>query len=113
MAQINVAVSQFTQPQAECQCGRQQQPGIYLGGNLFGNGKRSNAAIGRAVYLIKANLYGSISQEMDKSTFGHPEKSSFCFAEDLETSPWPSLAESKSFRPGSSAVTMVAAAAPL
>ena len=87
--------------------------GMNHGVNLFGNGNRANAAIGRAINLVKANFYGSISQEMDKSTFGHPGKYSFCFAEDLETSPWPSLAESRGFRHGSSVVTMVAGNAPL
>ena len=87
--------------------------GMNHGVNAFGNGNRANAAIGRAINLLKANFYGSVSQEMDKSTYGHSGKYSFCFAEDLETSPWPSLAESKGFRPGSSAVTMVAANAPL
>ena len=83
------------------------------GVNSFGNGSRANASIGRAINLLKANFYGSVSQEMDKSTLGHSGKYSFCFAEDLETSPWPSLAESKGFRHGSSTVTMVAGNAPL
>ena len=74
--------------------------GMNHGVNLFGNGNRANAAIGRAINLIKANFYGSVSQEMDKSSLGHPGKYSFCFAEDLETSPWESLAESKGFHPG-------------
>ena len=87
--------------------------GMNQGVNAFGNGNRSNAVIGRAINLIKANFYGSVSQEMDKSTFGHSGKYSFCFAEELETSPWPSLAESKGLRPGASAITMVAANAPL
>ena len=87
--------------------------GMNHGVNAFGNGNRANAAIGRAVNLLKANFYGSVSQEMDKSTLGHSGKFSFCFAEDLETSPWPSLAESKGFRRGASAVTMMAANAPL
>lgn len=87
--------------------------GMNHGVNLFGNGNRANAAIGRAINLVKSNFYGSVSQEMDKSTFGHSGKYSFCFSEDLETSPWPSLAESKGFRPGSSVVTMVAGNAPL
>ena len=87
--------------------------GMNNGVNAFGNGNRANAAIGRAVNLLKSNFYGSVSQEMDKSTFGYPGKYSFCFAEDIETSPWPSLAESKGFRQGSSTVTMVAANAPL
>ena len=83
------------------------------GVNLFGNGNRANAAIGRAINLLKANFYGSVSQEMDKSALGHPGKYSFCFAEDLATSPWPSLAEAKGFDSGSSTVTMMAANAPL
>lgn len=87
--------------------------GMNHGVNAFGNGNRANAAIGRAINLLKTNFYGSVSQEMDKSTYGHSGKYSFCFAEDTGTSPWPSLAESKGFRPGSSVVTMVAANAPL
>ena len=87
--------------------------GMNHGVNCFGNGNRANAAIGRAINLLKANFYGSVSQEMDKSTYGHSGKYSFCFAEDLATSPWPSLAEAKGFRPGSSTVTMIAANAPL
>lgn len=87
--------------------------GMNHGVNAFGNGNRANAAIGRAINLLKANFYGSVPQEMDKSTFGYPGKYSFCFAEDLETSPWPSLADAKGFRSCSSTVTMVAANAPL
>ncbi len=87
--------------------------GMNHGVNAFGNGNRANASIGRAINLLKANFYGSVSQEMDKSTLGHSGKYSFCFAEDLGTSPWPSLAESKGFRQGSSTVTMVAGNAPL
>ena len=87
--------------------------GMNHGVNLFGNGNRANAAIGRAINLIKANFYGSVSQEMDKSSLGHPGKYSFCFAEDIETSPWESLAESKGFHGDASTVTVVAANAPL
>ena len=39
-------------------------------GKPLRNGNRANAAIGRAINLLKANFYGSISQEMDKSTLG-------------------------------------------
>ena len=89
------------------------QIGMNHGVNLFGNGNRANAAIGRAINLIKANFYGSVPQEMDKSALGHPGKYSFCFAEDRKTSPWPSFAESKGFQEDSSTVTVVAANAPL
>ena len=87
--------------------------GMNGGVNLMGQANRANAAIGRAVNLVKANYYGSVAQDMDKSAFGHSGKYSFCFAEDLATTPWPPLAEAKGFHAGTSAVTMVAANAPL
>jgi hypothetical protein len=83
------------------------------GVELVGNGTRANATIGRAVNLIKTNFYGSVPQEMDNSTFGHPGKISFCFAENLEVSPWPSLASAKGFGENASTVTIFAANAPL
>lgn len=87
--------------------------GMNAGVELMGNGNRANATIGRAVNLVKTNFYGSVAQEMDNSTFGHPGKFSFCFAENTAVSPWPSLAEHAGFGPGSSVVTAVAANSPL
>ena len=80
---------------------------------LMGNGNRPNATIGRAVNLVKTNFYGSVPQDMDKSTFGHSGKYSFCFAENTAVSPWPSLAADKGFGSGASTVTIFAANAPL
>ena len=87
--------------------------GMNSGVELMGNGNRANATIGRAVNLVKTNFYGSVAQEMDNSTFGHPGKFSFCFAENTDVSPWPSLAEDMGFGAGSSTVTAVAANSPL
>ena len=87
--------------------------GMNSSANLMGNGNRANAAIGRAINLAKTNFYGSVSQDMDKSTFGHSGKYSFCFAEYPEISPWPTWAEHQGFHPGASAVTVIAANAPL
>lgn len=90
-----------------------QEIGMNSGVELMGNGTRANATIGRAVNLVKTNFYGSVAQEMDNSTFGHPGKFSFCFAENLEVSPWPSLASAKGFGDDASTVTAFAANAPL
>ena len=87
--------------------------GMNAGVELMGNGNRANATIGRAINLVKTNFYGSVAGEMDNSTFGHPGKFSFCFAENTAVSPWPSLAEHLGFGDGSSAVTTVAANSPL
>jgi hypothetical protein len=80
---------------------------------MMGSGNRANLTIGRAVNLVKSNFYGSIAQDMDKSTLGHPGKISFCFAERLDASPWPSLAVAKGFPEGATTVTIFAANAPL
>lgn len=87
--------------------------GMNSGVELMGNGNRANATIGRAVNLIKTNFYGSVPGDMDNSTFGHPGKVSFCFAEDLTISPWPSLASDKGFGDKASTVTVFAANSPL
>jgi len=87
--------------------------GMNSGTVMMGNGNRANATIGRAVNLVKTNLYGSVPQEMDQSTLGHPGKYSFCFAENLEVSPWPSLAAEKGCGRDASTVTVFAANAPL
>ena len=80
---------------------------------LMGHGFRANATIGRALGLIKINVYGSVPGDMDNSTFGHPGKYSFCFAEDDDIIPWESLRVEKGFSPESSTVTVLAAVAPL
>ncbi len=89
------------------------QIGMNAGVALMGGGNRANATIGRAVNLFKANFYGSVPRDMDNSTLGHPGKFSFCFAENLKVSPWPSLAQDKGFGPQGSTVTIFAANAPL
>ncbi|MDP6130333.1 MAG: hypothetical protein QGH97_14070 [Dehalococcoidia bacterium] len=80
---------------------------------MMGNGNRANATIGRAINLLKTNFYGSTAQDMDQSTLGYPGKYSFCFAENVEVSPWPSLAVSKGFHADATTVTTFAANSPL
>ena len=87
--------------------------GINSGTVAMGYGVRANAAIGRALGLLKINAYGSIPTQMDKSTFGHPGQYTFCFAEDDDTIPWEPLRVEKGFSEDSSTVTVVGAGAPL
>ena len=58
--------------------------GINCGGNCFGQGNRTNAAIGRALQLTLLNVGGGKPGEMDRSTQGSPAKYSFCFGENEE-----------------------------
>ena len=79
----------------------------------MGHGFRANATIGRAMGLIKINVYGSIPRDMDKSTFGHPGKYSFCFAENDDLIPWEPLRIEKGYNETDSTVTVFAANSPV
>ena len=85
---------------------------INYANNIFGPTKRSNATIGRAVRLIIMNVCGSIPGVLDKSTFGHPGKYSYCIAENEELSPWEPLHVERGLPLDTSAVTAYACDAP-
>ncbi len=55
--------------------------GMNSGINVFGQGNRANATIGRAVQLIVRNVGGGRPGEVDRATLGQPGKLGFCFAE--------------------------------
>ncbi len=80
--------------------------------NVFGQGWRANATIGRAVRLICINIGGGIPAVTDMATHGHPGKYSYCIGEDEEGSPWDPLHVERGFDPGTSAVTALCAEAP-
>jgi hypothetical protein len=86
--------------------------GIACGHNCLGQGFRANATIGRAVRLTLTNLGGARPGGMDKATFGHPGKFSYCFAENEEESPFPPYHVEAGLAPEQSAVTVFAAEAP-
>lgn len=59
--------------------------------NVLGQGNRANATIGRALRLVAVNVLGARPGEADASSFGHPGKYTFCFAEDPPPGPWEPL----------------------
>ena len=85
---------------------------INAGYNLFGQGWRANATIGRATRLVLNNLGGALPGGTDQSTLGHPGKFTYCIAENESDSPWPPLHVERGFAPDESTVTVLAAAAP-
>ncbi len=87
--------------------------GINAGVNVFGPGFRANATIGRTVRLINMNVTGGTPGVLDKSTFGHGGKYSFCIAENEDASPWEPLHVQRGFKPAESAVTVFAVHPPL
>ena len=75
--------------------------------NCLGSGNRANLTIGRAVRLAAMNVLGARSGELDASSFGHPGKISFCFAEDPPPAPWLPLHEQLGYEPGDTTVTVM------
>jgi hypothetical protein len=58
---------------------------------LGGAGFRANATIGRALRLTMRNIGGAKPGGEEKSTHGWPAKTTLCFAENDERSPWEPL----------------------
>lgn len=80
--------------------------GMNAKGNVFGQGNRANAAIGRTLQLLVRNIGGGRPGEIDRSVFGSPAKYSFCFAEDEDDPRWDSYAVSLGFPREASTVTV-------
>lgn len=75
-------------------------------GNVFGQGNRAHAAIGRTLQLLVRNVGGGIPGEIDRAVFGNPGKYSFCFTEDNSDPRWDSYASEKGYGPEVSTVTL-------
>ena len=82
--------------------------GVNSGNNVFGQGVRANATIGRAVRLVMMNVMNTRPGFLDRATLGTPGKYSFCFAENEESHPWEPLHVERGFRRDQSAVTVYA-----
>jgi hypothetical protein len=86
--------------------------GIHAGGNIFGQGARANAVIGRALRLILQNVGGARPGREDRATHGHPGKYSYCIAENEAASPWEPLSVERGFSAGESTVTVCGSEGP-
>ena len=85
---------------------------VNSGYNVFGQGWRSNATMGRAIRLILTNIGGGTPGVGDRSTLGQPGKYSYCIAENEGQSPWEPMHVEKGFPKEGSTVTMVGGAGP-
>jgi hypothetical protein len=80
--------------------------GMNARGNVFGQGNRANATIGRALQLVVRNVGGGRPGELDRACFGNPGKYTFCFAEDEDDGVWESYAVEKGYSRDTSTVTV-------
>ena len=86
--------------------------GLNCGRNVFGQGSRANATIGRALQLLVRNVGGGRPGEVDMATLGQPGKFGACIGEFEEASCWEPLHVERGFDRGQSTVTVFAAEAP-
>jgi len=82
------------------------------GGNVFGQGTRANAAIGRALRLTLQNVGGARPGKEDRATQGQPGKYAYCVAENEAASPWEPLSVERGFTEGDSTVTVCGSEGP-
>ncbi|MGE5522494.1 MAG: UGSC family (seleno)protein, partial [Rhodospirillaceae bacterium] len=86
-----------------------QRLGLNAGGNVFGQGARANAAIGRALQLILRNVGGDLPGITDLSTQGQSGKFTFCIAENESASPWQPFHVDQGYAREDSTVTVIGA----
>lgn len=87
--------------------------GLNSGFSVFGPGHHANATIGRAVRLLLQNVCGGLPGAIDKATFGHPGKFSYCIAESEGHNPWEPAHSGRGVAPDRSAVTVFSGEAPI
>ncbi len=85
--------------------------GMNSGGNVFGQGCRATATVGRALQLVLRNIGGDLPGETDMSTQGQTGKFTFCIAENEAESPWEPLHVEHGFSLEDSTVTVIGASA--
>ncbi|HEY7591676.1 MAG TPA: UGSC family (seleno)protein, partial [Actinophytocola sp.] len=85
---------------------------VNSGHNLFGQGWRANATIGRAIRLCLINIGGGLPELGDMSTLGNPNKYGSCIAENEEESPWAPFHVERGFAADRSVVTAAGVTAP-
>jgi len=86
--------------------------GLNCGSNVFGQGFRANATIGRAVRLVLTNIGQAYPGKTDMATFGSPCKFTFCAGENEEESPWAPRHVEMGMQAHESAVTVHGAETP-
>ncbi|MBC7780060.1 MAG: hypothetical protein H7125_08135, partial [Proteobacteria bacterium] len=82
-----------------------RQIGINGGNGCFGPGFRANATIGRAIRLMLLNLGGGMAGIASATIFATPMRYTACITENIERSPWESLAVSKGYEGDDDVIT--------
>jgi hypothetical protein len=72
-----------------------EELGFNGGPNVFGQGNRANAGVGRALRLVLQNVGQARPGETDRATHGTPGKYAYCIAENAAGSPFTTFHEER------------------
>ena len=86
--------------------------GIHGGNGCFGPGFRANASIGRAIRLMLTNLGGGIPGVASATIFATPLRYTACITENVEKTPWETLAASRGYSANDDVITCVMVESP-
>jgi hypothetical protein len=81
---------------------------LNCGVNVFGEGFRANATIGRALRLVLINLGGVYPGKLDRATQGQGQKFTCCIGENERENPWNAYRIDRGFSVDVSTVTVAA-----
>jgi hypothetical protein len=79
--------------------------GLHGGNGCFGPSFRANASIGRAIRLMLLNLGGGIAGIGSATIFATPLRYTACLAENVEKSPWETIAVSRGYSKDEDVIT--------
>lgn len=79
--------------------------GLHGGNGCFGPGFRANASIGRAIRLMLLNLGGGIPGVGSATVFSTPMRYTACLTENVDKSPWETLAVSRGYADEANVIT--------
>jgi hypothetical protein len=79
--------------------------GLHGGNGCFGPGFRANASIGRAIRLMLMNLGGGIPGVGSATVFSTPLRYTACLTENVERSPWETIAVSRGYKDSDDVIT--------
>jgi len=82
-----------------------KEVGINGSNGCFGPGFRANASIGRAIRLMLTNLGSGIPGIGSSTVFASPLRYTACLSENMELTPWESLAVSRGYAPDANVIT--------
>jgi hypothetical protein len=80
------------------------------GCNVFGQGWKSNATIGRALRFALVNIGGGAPGKLDHACHGQPGKYSFCIAENEAANPWQPFHVERGYAASDSTVSVIGVA---